>query len=348
MSSIFYTPQKWFFSLLLFLCISSSVFASNDDLRIGKVEIIVHKVSPRGSFDPLAIKQRLNTQIDNTFSQEAFDEDLKTLSKDFDRVEPEVEYLQNEVFIKINLWPRPDIRNVDFEGNDKISTKRLNEELGIKPYTAFNRPQFLSAFQKLKNYYLKKGYFESELTYKLVPDPVTNEIDITIKIKEGRSGYVRNINFRGISENEEDDLLKLMITKEYNFFISWVTNEGLFNEEQVEKDKLSIIEYFHNKGFADATVNIKILDVPGKDRVDFLINIDKNEPYYFGDISSTGCKLFSEEKMSSYLGKFIAKSDPYSPMKLRVIYLTSMEKKGTLTLLLTTFLNSMRLEIFTL
>ncbi len=51
-----------------------------------------------------------------------------------------------------------------------------------------------------------------------------------------------------------------MVTKKYNIFLSWFNNEGTYNEEAMQHDQLNIINYLHNEGYADATVEIQICE----------------------------------------------------------------------------------------
>jgi outer membrane protein insertion porin family len=99
------------------------------------------------------------------------------------------------------------------EGNNNFKTRTLQKELGIKNGTVYNKQEFNNAFNKLKEYYIKKGYFESQLQYKVYLDKKTNEVDVTIFIKEGRSGKIENIAFKGFTSSERSDLLNMVIRK---------------------------------------------------------------------------------------------------------------------------------------
>ena len=91
-------------------------------------------------------------------------------------------------------------------------------ELDIKPNTVFNRQKFNKAFNKVKEYYFKKGYFESQLSYSLQPVPGTNEVDVLIDVQEGSPGYIKEIVFSGFSKDEQKALEEQMYLKKYNFF----------------------------------------------------------------------------------------------------------------------------------
>ena len=136
-----------------------------ENQTIEKVEIIVHTRSGMIS-DTNAILTRLRSQQGRLFSQEDFDEDLKILAQDYDRVDPSVETDDQHVAITIHLWPKPTIRTIQWHGNHHVKTSRLQKELGINCFSVFERQSFNLAFHKLKAYYIRKGYFEAQLDYR--------------------------------------------------------------------------------------------------------------------------------------------------------------------------------------
>ncbi len=83
-------------------------------------------------------------------------------------------------YITLKVWLRPTIRSITWTGNSHLKSSALRKELGIKGVKTFNRVAFNKQFNKVKEYYVKKGYFESQLSYTATPVPDTNEVDIAI------------------------------------------------------------------------------------------------------------------------------------------------------------------------
>lgn len=290
-------------------------FETIEGKRIAQIDISMENPPPDISFDPKTVQGRMRTKSGDPFSQTTFDQDLKSLIEDYDRVEPRVEIINGEVYITIKVWPRPKIRKIDWEGNQHIKAKSLQSELDIKAGSTFNRQAFNKAFNKVKEYYLKKGYFESQLYYTISPDAKTNEVDIKIFVEEGRSGYIEKISFEGFTKEEESELLAMVHTKKYNFFISWFSGSGIFNEEAIDQDKLTIINFLQNEGYADANVDFNIIDGDSKGKVAIVIVANKGQLYHFGTISFEGNQLFQDSEIES---RFLARPEGvYSPEKIR-------------------------------
>jgi outer membrane protein insertion porin family len=286
-----------------------------EEKKISSIQVEYDSPEPTQSFDPKPVLSKLKTQEGDEFSQFTFDNDLKSLSEEYDRVQPSLRVQDEQLFITIRVTPRPTIHQIQFSGNERYSTSTLQKELEIKPYTTFNRQEFNKAFNKVKDYYIKKGYFESQLTYTVQPIANTNEVDILIEVKEGKSGNIKKIVFKGFSNKERSELSETMYLKKYNFLTSWLTGSGKFRDEALEQDRMTIMNYLHNRGYADASVDIQILDDPSSDKIIVDITADRGILYHCGKISMEGNSILTSEEVLKRI--LIHDGDVYSPDKVR-------------------------------
>ncbi len=286
-----------------------------EERKIANIEIQAENLPPNVSFDPKTVISRLKTKVGDPFSQMIFDSDLKTLSDEYDRVEPNIRVQNGEVYVTIKVWPRPTIRTIKWNGNVHIKTSTLQKELGIKPGGVFNRQAFNKAFNKVKEHYVKKGYFESQLQYAITSDTKTNEVDVIIDVHEGRSGRIDNIVFKGFTKGERSEILGMIYTKKYNLFTSWLTGAGIYNEEALEQDKLTIINLLQNRGYADAKVDIYVREAKTEGKIILEIDADRGPIFHFGKITFKGNTLFTDQQIDAV---FLARPNAvYSPDKLR-------------------------------
>ncbi|MEM7174579.1 MAG: outer membrane protein assembly factor BamA [Chlamydiota bacterium] len=282
--------------------------------QVASIHAVVENLPKQETLNQSQFLSKLRTKVGDPFSQLIFDQDLKTLSEEYDRAEPILTIEGAKLKIEIKLWLKPVIRSIIWEGNKKIKTSKLQKELGIKPNTIFNRETFNKAFAKVKDYYVKKGFFESELEYEVIPYREANAIDIKVTVKEGQSSHISRICFTGLTEQEEREILKMMATKKYNFFTSWVTGAGTYHEEVLQYDQLVIVNYLQNKGFANASARIEVTETPGG-RIGIHIHADKGQLFYFGTTSIEGNALLNKEDIEKSFG--IQKGTLYSPENLQ-------------------------------
>lgn len=280
--------------------------------KVANIKIKMENLPPGGSFNASQVLAKLSTKAGDPFSQITFDQDLKTLSSEYDRTEPSIEMKNGEIYITIRIWQKPIIRHIKFI-HKKFKTHTLESELGVEPNSVFNRDDFNRAFNKLKEFYIKKGYFEAELQYTIVPISNKNEMDIVIKIQEGRAGRVQKLSFEGFSNTEEGEILEMIHTKKFNLFTSWLTGKGIYHEEALEHDKLIIVDYLQNQGYADAKVNISTRDVDSG--VEIVVKAIRGQIFHFGTVSFSGNTLFTDQEVSKIL--LIHDNGVYSPDRLR-------------------------------
>ncbi len=282
---------------------------------IESIDIKMMNLPEDTDFDVEAVKARMKTKEGDVFKHGDFDNDLKTLVQEFDRAEPEVTIVNDQVRIVLKIWPKPTIRTIKWTGNEKVKSRRLMRELDIQLCSIFDRCEFNRAFQKLRAYYIRKGYFEAQLRYEVNLDPCTNCVDIEVIIEEGRSGKIRKIVFENFTKCEENELTELMITKPYFVFTSWLTKEGTFNEEAMQHDQMQILNYLQNKGFADARVHVKVTEAEQCDRIIITITADRGELYTVGKLTFSGNTIFCDDDIIKAFR--ICPGAPFSPEKVR-------------------------------
>ncbi len=280
---------------------------------VSRIEI---KISPADTpFNPEQIISRLKTKEGSPFSYLTFDSDLKTLSQEYAHVEPAIELKGRELTITLIVTQKPIISAISWEGNQHVKTKELQKELGIKAGKAFDKISFNSALNKVKEFYIKKGFFESEISYTLSRNEKTGDVAIKISVQEGRSGLIDQVVFQGFSSEEESEILNMMYTKPYQLFTSWITGKGTYYEEALEHDHLTIVNFLQNKGYADAHVDIEIRESKSAGKIVIAIIADKGPVYHFADISFTGNHLFSDKEIENQFT--VGPGDIYSPSALR-------------------------------
>jgi outer membrane protein insertion porin family len=308
-------PSRILFAILLSSATAPLVGAEfYDEKKVSHIEIIVDSKEDTG-FDPRPILARLKTQEGDTFSQLTFDSDLKNLSEDYDHVDPSVKLQDGQVSIVIHVTPKPSIHHIQWIGNEQVKASTLQKELDIKPNTIFNRQSFNKAFNKVKEYYFKKGYFESQLSYSIEPVPDTNQIDIRIEVQEGRPGHIKKIILNGFTKSEKSDIEEQMYLKKYNFLTSWITGTGTYRDEILEQDKMTVLNYLHNKGYADARVDIHLEEDPDSGKLIVEITAHRGQLFLFGCIHLSGNTLLPTDDLMKR--SLITEGAPFSPEKVR-------------------------------
>lgn len=284
-----------------------------ESLRVSKIII---EEDGGVSAQTKSLMSGLKTKEGEFFSQAVFDADLKQLSTDFAQVVPKVQVVDGALEIRLLLSKRPIINSITITGNSEYATDKLQKELAIGDKTVFDRQAFMKAFNKLRAYYIKRGYFDAKLSFEQKPAKEPGQIDIIITINEGPCGKVDEIRFINFTDKELEQLDDMLATKEYAWWHSWLTDTGYYNKERASQDELGILSLLQNEGYADASVESKVVPVEGKSdkvRVEFICN--RGELYTISSVSVEGNTLFTAEDLLNAID--IAPGDSYSPEELR-------------------------------
>lgn len=322
------TYKSPFLFLIVLALTFTTLFAETvqyENQQIEKFDIIIEEFSNSSTSDVKAIRSRLKLKEGEFFSQVDFDNDLKNLAKDFHRIDPILHSVNGKMHVVLKIWPRPMIRSIVWKGNIRVCEKDLLNELGIKCRSIFDRLSFNKAFHKIKTYYIKNGFFEAEIDYDAVLDTCSNEVDIIITLNEGRAGHINQIIFQDFTECEENELAEMLVTKEYNWLLSWYTNEGIYQEEAVQQDQFMIINYLQNKGYADAKVDISIAETD-VNRINIYIKAIKGQHYSISSISFKGNTIFTDEEIRNVFA--LEEGSSYSPDKIRATVLNISDLYG--------------------
>lgn len=298
-------------AVLLLLTFSRSSFCSTSEGRM-VVESITITTQGENTQNKRAIP-KIKTKQGTLFSQADFDEDLRTLSKDFDRVEPIVEFRNGQAVISLILTAKPVIREINISGNEAIPTHKILKTLELYKNDLFDRELFFKNFDALRTLYLKRGYYDSQLSYSHNHNEKEGFIDISIEIKEGRHGRIKKLTISGITRTEASDLGDIVLTKQYSTTTSWFTGAGVYHPDMVEQDLFAITNYFQNKGYADAKVS-KEVSTDAKGNITLLIVVDKGPLYTLGHVHIEGFTALSKRLLDKQL--LVGPNSLYCPDKI--------------------------------
>lgn len=286
--------RLFFFSLLILIFSGLEGLLPFDNQIVSKI-VIEFATGGKGKKEAEVIKGKMSTKTGGYFSQAQFDTDLKMLAQEYDWVEPTIEFEDDAMVVRIKLWQKPQIEAIRFVGHCSFKESALLDELELEDIAVYDRAAFNRAFQKLRAYYAKKGFFEAELNYGVIENLEDNTVEIVISICEGRSGRISALAFCGLDSCEIDDIVDCMVTQPWNIVSAFMSGLGCYDENAVEYDEYQIINYLQNRGYADAKV--KICAVPSCDPrwLEVHVHAEREEQFLFGDITYEGNCIIPDE-----------------------------------------------------
>lgn len=144
------------------------------------------------------------------------------------------------------------INRIAFEGNRRLKTEQLQNEIESRPRGTFSRATVQSDVQRLYDVYRRTGRYDVEITPKTITQP-NGRLDLVFEINEGRKAGVRAINFVGVNAFGRQRLLDVMSTAESGIF-SWLKSNDVYDADRLNADQEAIRRLYLRAGYVDMRV----------------------------------------------------------------------------------------------
>ncbi|MEN8730286.1 MAG: outer membrane protein assembly factor BamA [Desulfuromonadales bacterium] len=209
---------------------------------------------------------------------------------------------------------RPLVRNVRFEGNDKLKEDKLREVITIRVPDIYDPFAVAKSVDMVKAEYSKEGYYAARVTADSHVNE-RNETLVTFRIKEGQIVRVKDIRFEGNTVFDNGDLQDAMETKE-KWFLSWMTGRGNYNEMLLQQDLARIADLYFNEGYVKVKVRDPVISLVDNDKhMLLLIHIDEGDQYRLSNVDVQGDLMLEKDDLLELLD--LQPGDVFSREKLR-------------------------------
>jgi outer membrane protein insertion porin family len=217
------------------------------------------------------------------------------------------------VKVIVAVQTRSVVREIEIDGAQKVSAKRLRKDLGIKINSPVNEEQLEQGRQKIIETYKGRGFNDISVQFRVDPiEEGRGTSRIVYTVSEGVKGAVRRVEFEGNTHFSDAVLRKQMKTKGKTL-IAFIDKSGRLDEVQLQQDIDSVKEYYQNHGYVDVEVkDVRTERATGP--ITVKISIVEGELYHTGKITFAGHKMTTEEKLRSILK--MKEGGVYSPKGL--------------------------------
>lgn len=209
------------------------------------------------------------------------------------------------------------LAGVGFTGNKEFDDDELREFTKLKSGGVVNDRALALARAEIIKAYQEAGYPDTKVNWRAQRTANGTYDDIIFDITEGRMQSMNSIEFTGNKEFSDDQLRRLMETKERGFF-TWVTKSGRINREQVDEDLQKIVKHYRNFGYLRAQVtDVKYrtsTNPNGRQRVYMDVSIYEGPRYKVRRVSFGKLSVYTPKELERGLSMF--DGDIYSLRKV--------------------------------
>ncbi len=185
------------------------------------------------------------------------------------------------------------IRRITFEGNDKLSNKKLRKAMKNtkqqNPIRIFKASKFVKDKYKedltsIINKYKEKGYRDARVTYDSVYID-KNKLAVNIKVEEGKKYYFGNIKFLGNSAYSDQFLARVLGINKGDTYNGVLLEKRIADKTKPDGEDLTNL--YQNNGYLFSSINPVEVKTEN-DSIDFEIRVTEGPVAYFNKISVVG------------------------------------------------------------
>lgn len=258
----------------------------------------------------------------------------------FSSVEVETEESNGAYSLTFIVKERPAISRIEFEGNKKIKTERIEEILTLPSADLteiFNQkfyPQKIKEDEeKIRELYHEDGYQNVVITSSLSPDTDAPAEKVVLKyvIEEGKKAAVRKVIFEGNEAFSDDELRKKMATRKKGF-LSFIDGSGKYEETTLKTDLERVKFFYVDHGYIDVAVNDYTVEYRNGLDVFITITLEEGAVYNISRVGVKGNFVYATEELTTLLT--MKPGMPFSRTTIRndILGITALYgKKGYLT-----------------
>jgi outer membrane protein insertion porin family len=262
------------------------------------------------------ILAQMRTGVGQPYNDAVVQEDIRTLYKT-GAVENVRIFGQPEaggVKVIVAVQTRPIIREIVIDGAHRIKPRKVRRDIALRLNAPINEQDLEKGRQKVIESYQIHGFTDVTVQYRVEPlDEKRGTARVVYTITEGAKGSVARIEFEGNTHFSDKILRKQMKTKAKTL-VAFFDKSGRLDEAQFQQDLDSVREFYQNHGYIDVEVKNVQKERPKGGPLVIIIAIEEGTQYHVGNITFSGYKEASEEKLRA-----VIKMKPgslYSPKQL--------------------------------
>jgi outer membrane protein insertion porin family len=246
------------------------------------------------------------------------DQSIRTLygTGHFEFVEVKVENSDDgSVDVIFEVIPKYTIERITYSGNQKYKEGRLSSKAELEAGVPLDEYQVSEAADKVEAYYVKKGYPDVTVDYRIQRNEATGYAVVLFDIDEGSNVKIKGLLFEGNSVIEDKELAEVLETQQTDW-LSWLTGSGRFDEVKFKEDLELLRIYYRNQGYLDVVIDADdvVLDFKADEQLYITIPVTEGELYTVGKLSIDNATIFTTSELLGAVET--ASNDPFSPEKV--------------------------------
>jgi outer membrane protein insertion porin family len=230
--------------------------------------------------------------------------------------------------VVITVVENPIINRIVFEGNKRIESEALQDEVKLKSRVVYTRSRVQNDVQRLIDVYQRNGRYAATVEPKVIQLP-QNRIDLIFEITEGPVTQIRRVSFLGNKHFKDSDLRSVIQTKESAWY-RFLSSDDNYDPDRLAFDRELLRRFYLSRGYADFRIVSSIAELaPNRKGFFITFTIEEGNRYQFGNVNvSAKLSGLSNNKLEKHIK--IKNGDWYNADAIQNVILKLTNVVGTL------------------
>ncbi|MBI4579250.1 MAG: outer membrane protein assembly factor BamA [Planctomycetes bacterium] len=241
------------------------------------------------------VRNQIRTRAGEAYSQDQVQRDIARLLRTgrFRDVRATPELIDNQVRVVFQLVEKPEIAAIDFVGNVRFKAKDLLKELPFAVGDPLDLYEVRQGRDIIERMYREKGYAYAEVTY---DEERLRQNEVVYTVTENQRVRVRRIRFEGVAAFSASELKRAIETKTY----IWIFRTGDFDPDKVQRDAVTIQQYYRDRGWLDAEVSWapEFQDV-ARENLTIVFRVNEGIHYGVREVRFVGNTVFDSDTLTA-------------------------------------------------
>ncbi|QFY89064.1 outer membrane protein assembly factor BamA [Magnetovirga frankeli] len=198
----------------------------------------------------------------------------------------------------VSVQERPAIAKISISGNKSIEKEPLLQglkDIGLAEGRVFSRSVLDRIERELNRQYFSLGKYAMTLESDVTPLE-RNRVAVSIRISEGESARIKQINIVGNQAFDEDDLLDLMQLSNGSWLSSF-TKEDQYSRQKLAGDLETLKSFYLDRGFINFRIDSTQVTIsPDKKDIYVTVNIREGDVFTINDLRLAGNLVVDPEE----------------------------------------------------
>jgi outer membrane protein insertion porin family len=258
---------------------------------------------------------QIRTRPGQPYSESLVEQDIKALYKSgqVQNVRIFGQEDGDKVKVIVVLQTRSLVNEIEIEGAERISAKRLRKEIKLKINSPVSEDELQKAREEIIATYQARGFTDVDVKFRVDTDEARGTSRVVYTITEGTKGAISAIRFEGNTKFKDRILRKQMKTKSKTLY-SFLDKSGRLDETQLEQDINAVREFYQDNGYIDVEVK-EVRRERKNGKLHIVVVLEEGPLYRVGKITITGEKEAPEAKIRALLK--MKEGGIYSPKQIR-------------------------------